>query len=583
MGSPAGTDAVGWRVQVLWEEEDAWFEGIVTEYDDEKGYYVCYDDGDEKWQATQDPGAMKFLSNTLGQSVEARVSSVVTPPATARQDDPRNGEEAVGWRVQVFWADEGTWFDGVVTEYDPSKGYFVCYDDGETKWQASNDRATMVFVSTGVPIPKTTLLEAALEPSTNDPPSATKTDYCNDESEHHGDDDGGEDTALLGHEETTIETPRAGHQLSQKEDKPSTPIEDGDADVLSTDNFTSVALMPQVSAPVSSTQDKDNTIQLKQQQEPCSKSVSSKAWKPRKKPVIFFHDKEALVEMKAQLIARKNALDDNRRQLLLKVTLAENAEAAQKQEVADLTANLTVAQLKTTRRVAPPRPQSTEERSLDLTVRTRQLKKDNAQLRQTIVEATKRVEAMQGKLNKARAEWNALPAQCRLTLGDIESQIALLQVEKEALTEELRQRRELTTDPANTQYEGVALKQQLADSDTRMWQLKSELHQWKGLCEQERTKVDAMQARLTALKAEMTPMRSSRILLRSAFDRCDKDKSGELTVDETVQMLLLLAPPEGDVCEDDIRSHFAQSDMNHDSRIDFAEFCNAVERLFNPE
>ncbi|RHY32204.1 hypothetical protein DYB32_002759 [Aphanomyces invadans] len=471
------------------------------------------------------------------------------------------GTDAVGWRVQVLWEEEDAWFEGIVTEYDDEKGYYVCYDDGDEKWQASNDRATMVFVSTGVPIPKTTLLEAALEPSTNDPPSATKTDYCNDESEHHGDDDGGEDTALLGHEETTIETPRAGHQLSQKEDKPSTPIEDGDADVLSTDNFTSVALMPQVSAPVSSTQDKDNTIQLKQQQEPCSKSVSSKAWKPRKKPVIFFHDKETLVEMMAQLIARKNALDDNRRQLLLKVTLAENAEAAQKQEVADLTANLTVAQLKTTLY------------SADSTL----------QLRQTIVEATKRVEAMQGKLNKARAEWNALPAQCRLTLGDIESQIALLQVEKEALTEELRQRRELTTDPANTQYEGVALKQQLADSDTRMWQLKSELHQWKGLCEQERTKVDAMQARLTALKAEMTPMRSSRILLRSAFDRCDKDKSGELTVDETVQMLLLLAPPEGDVCEDDIRSHFAQSDMNHDSRIDFAEFCNAVERLFNPE
>ena len=43
-------DAVGWRVQVYWEGEAEWYEGVVTEYDAENGYFVKYDDGEEQWE-----------------------------------------------------------------------------------------------------------------------------------------------------------------------------------------------------------------------------------------------------------------------------------------------------------------------------------------------------------------------------------------------------------------------------------------------------------------------------------------------------------------------------------------------------
>ncbi|RLN73871.1 hypothetical protein BBJ28_00006596 [Nothophytophthora sp. Chile5] len=43
-------DRVGKRVRVLWPEEEEWFEGTIREYDDSQGFYVVYDDGDERWE-----------------------------------------------------------------------------------------------------------------------------------------------------------------------------------------------------------------------------------------------------------------------------------------------------------------------------------------------------------------------------------------------------------------------------------------------------------------------------------------------------------------------------------------------------
>lgn len=43
--------------------------------------------------------------------------------------------ERVGTRVRVFWEGEGEWFEGVVVDYDKTKGFFVQYDDGEQQWE----------------------------------------------------------------------------------------------------------------------------------------------------------------------------------------------------------------------------------------------------------------------------------------------------------------------------------------------------------------------------------------------------------------------------------------------------------------
>lgn len=48
-----GEQAVGCRVQVYWEGEDEWFEGVVDTYSTERGYYVKYDDGEELWEVSE--------------------------------------------------------------------------------------------------------------------------------------------------------------------------------------------------------------------------------------------------------------------------------------------------------------------------------------------------------------------------------------------------------------------------------------------------------------------------------------------------------------------------------------------------
>uniref|UniRef100_H3GFQ9 Tudor domain-containing protein n=1 Tax=Phytophthora ramorum TaxID=164328 RepID=H3GFQ9_PHYRM len=46
---------VGKRVRVYWSDEEEWFEGTIQEYDDSQGYYVVYDDGDERWEPNGTP------------------------------------------------------------------------------------------------------------------------------------------------------------------------------------------------------------------------------------------------------------------------------------------------------------------------------------------------------------------------------------------------------------------------------------------------------------------------------------------------------------------------------------------------
>ena len=45
-------DKVGRRVRVYWESEGDWFTGSIENYEEEKGYFIVYDDGDEEWAAT---------------------------------------------------------------------------------------------------------------------------------------------------------------------------------------------------------------------------------------------------------------------------------------------------------------------------------------------------------------------------------------------------------------------------------------------------------------------------------------------------------------------------------------------------
>lgn len=48
------------------------------------------------------------------------------------------GANAVGQRVRVFWSDEDEWFSGRVEAFDVVQGLFVRYDDGDERWESSD-------------------------------------------------------------------------------------------------------------------------------------------------------------------------------------------------------------------------------------------------------------------------------------------------------------------------------------------------------------------------------------------------------------------------------------------------------------
>lgn len=66
------SDAVGTRVRVYWADEDEWFSGQVQDADEEQGYFVLYDDGDERWEA---PAQLVEFENECNEQQQQRDES----------------------------------------------------------------------------------------------------------------------------------------------------------------------------------------------------------------------------------------------------------------------------------------------------------------------------------------------------------------------------------------------------------------------------------------------------------------------------------------------------------------------------
>ena len=57
--------------------------------------------------------------------------------STARNQHIAAGPYQIHDRVQVFWPDDQEYYHGIIQQYDPVKGWFVQYDDGEEQWEVS--------------------------------------------------------------------------------------------------------------------------------------------------------------------------------------------------------------------------------------------------------------------------------------------------------------------------------------------------------------------------------------------------------------------------------------------------------------
>ncbi|KAG2769038.1 hypothetical protein PC129_g3740 [Phytophthora cactorum] len=80
-----GDQAVGCRVQVYWEGEGEWFNGVVDAYSAERGYYVKYDDGEEQWELDAGEYSIRFLT----EPGSGRSDGVSAGIASTREEEER--------------------------------------------------------------------------------------------------------------------------------------------------------------------------------------------------------------------------------------------------------------------------------------------------------------------------------------------------------------------------------------------------------------------------------------------------------------------------------------------------------------
>ena len=178
---PEGKDAVGWRVGVWWDEDEAFYYGVLTVYDEiEEVHKIAYEDGQEElislseekleWVAANAVAAPTSPSTPIPQinapepAKKAKVAPKSAPKATAvaaTNKDPE-GKDAVGWRVGVWWDEDEAFYYGVLTVYDEiEEVHKIAYEDGQEElislseekleWVEANAAAASIPPSTPVP------------------------------------------------------------------------------------------------------------------------------------------------------------------------------------------------------------------------------------------------------------------------------------------------------------------------------------------------------------------------------------------------------------------------------------------------
>jgi hypothetical protein len=283
----------------------------------------------------------------------------------------KSGNDALGWRVQVYWEEEEEWFDGMITEYSPDNGYYVCYDDGDEKWQCSNDMEVMRFISNSIEdtsnsqlfsvstkVTKMVSAVAAFKEPKTEKVDETVVDEEEMTTERKVEEEWKEDVAIV---------PKVEEEEEEEEEEDD---EDKDEEEVITDSkhatvSSEVANPPRTADILPSVISKGGSTP----RHPTTKKAARNA--------MFFRDKEELLEMKRSLESTQQQLTTELEELTKKLKVAEQTSASLKQSIAEYTSKLTVASLDPV--TAPQaKPQTTqEERILELKLKNRQMAKEN--------------------------------------------------------------------------------------------------------------------------------------------------------------------------------------------------------------
>jgi hypothetical protein len=107
-----GGEIVGQKIKVYWPKDKVWYPGIVSKFDSgARKHIIKYDDGQDE---TLDLSCEKY------ELIDARLCA---------------GQDAVGLKLRVFWANLDAWIPGKVLEYSTETGeHLIEYHCGEQRW-----------------------------------------------------------------------------------------------------------------------------------------------------------------------------------------------------------------------------------------------------------------------------------------------------------------------------------------------------------------------------------------------------------------------------------------------------------------
>ncbi|DAZ94114.1 TPA: hypothetical protein N0F65_008978 [Lagenidium giganteum] len=118
------SDEVGERVQVFWEDDNVWFDGVVRRTRGQE-VYIDYDDGESAWEAT----SLLRVSPELYDWAPQQYDQLQVKQSEDQKCDLTDRA------VAVYWPEENEWFKGAVRTANSMHGLLVCYEDGDSRWE----------------------------------------------------------------------------------------------------------------------------------------------------------------------------------------------------------------------------------------------------------------------------------------------------------------------------------------------------------------------------------------------------------------------------------------------------------------
>ncbi|CEG45910.1 uncharacterized protein PHALS_02244 [Plasmopara halstedii] len=468
------------------------------------------------------------------------------------------GDEAVGYRVQIYWEGENEWYEGVVDKYSVEKGYYIKYDDGEEQWEFDKEEYPIRFLS------KVESKEVETDPIADmiqgNNYHANVTTRSNSESEiSYSDDTDSEQEDL---------------QMEQSDSKASDDLEEERHNLKA----------------ASRTSGKENAMKSDFMVSTNFKSVNpARAF--MRTSTIFFRDEESLREMRQKLRQEKKLLTNQIHILKLQLTEKELVAASLQTDLRNLHTSAALANVmhevpksanfssKCGNSFKPRTAVEWNERILDQKLENKSTSNELVILKTAVQDKQFAIKRKERQRDELSAELARVPRRYLCTLVDLQIEISQLLKEKRLL--DCHSQPSLESDDKGTTTT-AALQNELAGLEVTTERYKDQLRQWHFKMDCEKARLAPLQERLVSLHQELECYKDSQTLLRSAFLLLEPDSCDEcVSLDGSLTVFQMLTPPGRDALSvEEMAARLKESGIEQ-QRFSFTQFVAAFNCLCN--